>query len=303
MHITSESYVYSMSKDNSPVASVRPGEVFSMDLLDCFVGKIRSEGDKYGPEYWDTVNPATGPVFIEGALKGDVIAVHIREIALADHGIMIVYPGPGEFGDSIEETETRVIPIEDGCVVFSEKLRVPADPMIGVIGTAPEGDPIPTGKPGEHGSNMDCKIITAGSTVYLPVYTDGALLALGDIHAVMGDGEVGVTGVECNGTVKLDVAVLKGVSLPTPIVETSDLIATMASDADLDVAAHNATSKMLTLLEKHFGIPRNEAAMWMSAFADLRICQVVNPLKTCRMEAPKSALRAYCDNPTLKQLS
>ncbi len=299
MHITSENHVYAMSSEHKPVASIKPGERFTADLLDCFSGTIKCERDLYGPDHWKTVNPATGPVFIEGAEKGDILAVKVHDIRVADYGIMIVHPGSGEVGDSIRKTETRVIPIVDGQMVFSDKVRVPVNPMIGVIGTAPKGASIPTGKPGEHGSNMDCKLITAGSTVYLPVYHEGGLLAMGDIHALMGDGEVCVTGVECNGTVELEVSVLKGVTLPTPIVETDDLIATVAAHADLDIAAHNATKKMLTLLEKRFGMKRNEAAMWMSAFADLRICQVVNPLKTCRMEAPKSALTPYDANPSL----
>ena len=128
----------------------------------------------------------------------------------------------------------------------------------------------------------------------------GALLSMGDVHAVMGDGEVCVTGVECEATIELDASVLKDVSLPTPLVETNEVIATIASAPDLDGAAHKAVAKMLNLLEKRFGVKRNEAAMWMSAFADLRICQVVNPLKTCRMEAPKSVLGTHGLEPAIR---
>ena len=300
MHIPCESPIYKLSKTYQPVARVMPGDRFTVDLRDCFNCGIKSEFDKYGPQYWGTVNPATGPIYIEDAVMGDVVAVRIHNITVAETGVMVVSPGMGELRDDIRKAETRILPIRDGHVVFSESLRVRIDPMIGVIGTAPKGSPVPTGKPGEHGGNMDCKLITAGSTVYLPVFVDGGLLAMGDIHALMGDGEVCTTGVECNGTVELEVGVLKGVSLPTPIVENDALLATIASDPDLDVAAHNATRKMLTLLEKRFGLKRAEAAMLMSAFADLRICQVVNPLKTCRMEALKSALKAYSADPGLR---
>jgi len=287
MHIACESPIYKLSKSDTPLARVRAGERFAVDLRDCFNCGIKSERDKYGPQFWGTVNPATGPIYIESAVKGDILAVRIHEITVAETGVMVVSPGMGELRDLIRKAETRILPIRDGHVVFSDSLRVPINPMIGVIGTAPKGAPVPTGKPGEHGGNMDCKLITAGSTVYLPVFVDGALLSMGDLHAMMGDGEICTTGVECNGTVELEVGVLKGVSLPTPIVENDELLATIASDADLDVAAHNATRKMLTLLQRRFGLRRGDAAMWMSAFADLRICQVVNPLKTCRMEAPR----------------
>jgi len=291
MHITNESPIYALSKSDEPVAKVKPGEVYTVDTHDCFGGGIKSERDKYGPQYWGTVNPATGPIYIEGAARGDILAVHIHRISVSDTGVMIVVPKMGAVGDWIRRTETKILDIRDGCVIFGKR-RMPISPMIGVIGTAPKGSPVPCGKPGEHGGNMDCKLITAGSTLYLPVNVEGALLSMGDIHAVMGDGEVCVTGVECSGTVELETSILRNTSLPTPIVETDDVIATIASHADLDGAARNALKKMLKLLETRFGMKRNEAAMWMSAFADLRICQVVNPLKTCRMEAPKSALMA-----------
>lgn len=289
MHITNESPIYALSKSDEPIAQVKPGERFTVDLHDCFGGGIKSERDKYGPQYWGTVNPATGPIYVEGAARGDILAVHIHRISVSDTGVMIVVPKMGAVGDWIRKTETRILDIRDGCVNLGA-MNVPINPMIGVIGTAPKGAPIPCGQPGEHGGNMDCKLIGAGSTLYLPVNVEGALLSMGDIHALQGDGEVCVTGVECSGTVELETPILRNTSLPTPIVETDDVVATIASDADLDVAARGALKKMLKLLETRFGMKRNEAAMWMSAFADLRICQVVNPLKTCRMEAPKRLL-------------
>ncbi|MCX6377243.1 MAG: acetamidase/formamidase family protein [Armatimonadetes bacterium] len=291
MHITNESPIYRLSKSDKPVARVAPGERFTVDTRDCFGGGINTPRAPSGPQYWGPVTPATGPLSVEGAAKGDILAVHIHRISVSDTGVMIVAPKMGAVGDWIRRTETRILDIRDGCVIFGE-LRVPINPMIGVIGTAPKGAAVPCGKPGEHGGNMDCKLIGEGSTLYLPVNVDGALLSMGDIHAVMGDGEVCVTGVECSGTVELETSILRNTSLPTPIVETGEVIATIASHADLDAAAHNAIRKMLDLLQTRFGMKRNEAAMWMSAFADLRICQVVNPLKTCRMEAPKSALTA-----------
>ena len=289
MHITNESPIYELSKKHKPVARVKPGQVFTVDTLDCFGGGIRSERDKYGPQFWGTVNPSTGPIYFEEAAKGDILAVHIRKITVADTGVMVVSPGMGAVAKWIRAAETRILDLRDGFVHFSGR-KVPLDPMIGVIGTAPKGAPVPCGKPGEHGGNMDCKLITAGSTLCLPVNVDGALLSMGDVHALMGDGEVCTTGVECAATIELSTSILKDACVPTPLVETRDLIATIAAGEDLNEAALGATKKMLDLLRKRFGMKTGEAAMWMSAFADLRICQVVNPLKTCRVEAPKSVL-------------
>ena len=149
---------------------------------------------------------------VEGAQTGDILKVEIIRIETADKGVMIDGPGEGVLKDIIKKPSTRIFEIGDGYVRFNDRLSFPVKPMIGVIGTAPAGKGIPTGTPGPHGGNMDCKKITEGATVYLPVNTEGALLAMGDLHAVMGDGEVGVCGVETAGrvTVKVTVSPMDG---------------------------------------------------------------------------------------------
>jgi amidase len=165
--------------------------------------------------------------------------------------------------------------------------------MVGVIGTAPVEGAILNGTPGPHGGNMDCTLIAEGSTVYLPVEVPGALFGLGDLHAVMGDGEVLICGVEMAGWVRVRLDVLKGRSLPLPLVENEELVATIHSGEDLDLAAQGAIENMARLLTETVGLALNEAGMLMSAVGQLRICQVVDPLKTCRMEFPKWALERY----------
>lgn len=140
---------------------------------------------------------------------------------------------------------------------------------------------------------MDCTLVTEGSTVYLPVEVPGALLGVGDLHAVMGDGEVLICGVETAGRVRLRLEVLKGRSLPLPLVETGDVVATVHSHKDLDQAAQGAIEALARLLTEQVGLPLHEAGMLMSTVGQLRICQVVDPLKTCRMEFPKWVLERY----------
>jgi amidase len=140
---------------------------------------------------------------------------------------------------------------------------------------------------------MDCTLITEGSKVYLPVEVPGALFGLGDLHAVMGDGEVVVCGVEMAGRVTVRLNLLTGVRLPLPLVENNDLVATIHSHEDLDLAAQGAIEGMVRLLTESVGLPLNEAGMLMSTVGQLRICQVVDPSKTCRMEFPKWVLERY----------
>ena len=184
-----------------------------------------------------------------------------------------------------------ILPIRDGLLEVGAGLRLPIRPMIGVIGTAPAGgQTIPTGTPGEHGGNMDCKEITAGTSVFLPVAVDGALLALGDIHALMGDGEVCICAAEVSGTVTLATALLRE-RLPTPALRSERELAFLASAKTLDECERLVLGKAHAFLAGSLGLSANDAARFMSLVGDLAVCQVVDPLKTMRFSLPLAVLR------------
>ena len=157
--------------------------------------------------------------------------------------------------------------------------------MIGVIGTAPKTESISCGTPGMHGGNMDSKIIGIGSTIYLPVEVPGALLAMGDLHAVMGNGEGSVCGAEVPGEVTVTVEVIKGRPFCLPVVFTRDAVYTIASDVSLDSAAVTATKNMVNILVSK-GMPEDEAISLLSLSGNVQISQIVDPLKTVRFELP-----------------
>ncbi len=291
--LTAEHKFYAFSADNAPALTVEPGEEVLIEAKDCFSNQIQSEDQQFSAVDWDKVNPATGPVFLSGAEPGDILVAQVLEIRPAEQGVMTAVPGLGALGRMIAEPETRVVPIREGRAMFSERVELPLSPMVGVIGTAPGQGSIPNGTPGPHGGNMDCTLIAEGSKVYLPVEVPGALFGLGDLHAVMGDGEVLICGVEMAGWVRVRLDVLKGLDLPLPLVENEELVATIHSHQDLDQAAQGAIEAMARLLTGQVGLPLHEAGMLMSAVGQLRICQVVDPLKTCRMEFPKWVLERY----------
>lgn len=284
---------YAFSADNPPVLTVEPGEEVLIEAKDCFSNQIQSEDQQFSAVDWDKVNPATGPVFLSGAEPGDILVAHVLEIRPAEQGVMTAVPGLGALGRMIAEPETRVVPIKGKRAIFSEEVQIPLGPMIGVIGTAPREGSVLNGTPGPHGGNMDCTLIAQGSKVYLPVEVPGALFGLGDLHAVMGDGEILICGVEMAGWVRVRLDVLKGLDLPLPLVENEELVAAIHSHEDLDQAAQGAIEAMARLLTEQVGLPLHEAGMLMSAVGQLRICQVVDPLKTCRMEFPKWVLEEY----------
>ena len=291
--ISTNAKIHMMSKDNAPVAHAKSGDTVRFETLDCFGCQIKSEDQLLEKIDWSNINPATGPLFVEGAQPGDVLKVEILEIELDNHGVMIDGPSHGVTGRAVKEETTKIYPVKDGIVHFNEKLSFPVNPMIGVIGTAPAGEGIDTGTPGPHGGNMDCTRIGTGATLYLPVNVDGALLAMGDLHARMGDGEVEVCGVEIAGAVTVKVTVLKDCGLPTPFLVDKEVAAAIYSAETLDDAAVGATMAMHSFLTKELGMNAHEAGMLLSVTGDLRICQIVDPEKTCRMEIPLKIAEAY----------
>ena len=290
LKISSINKIYQMSKENIPVARVESGSEIQFKTSDCFNDQVISEEQGISKLDWEQINPATGPVYVEGAEVGDVLKVHIQEIKIANTGVMAAVPGAGLLGDLVTEPEVKILKIEDGYVHFNSKIKVPINPMIGVIGVAPAGVGIPCGTPDCHGGNMDNKKITAGTILYLPVFTEGALLAMGDLHAVMGDGEIMVSGVEVAGNIKVKVEVLKGKSTQYPILETESHYYTIASHQDLLEAVKISTIQMQKIVMDQLGLSFNESGMLLSMAGDTEIAQVVDPLLTVRFGLSKDIL-------------
>ena len=290
-NLNKDSVVYKMSSKNKEVLKIESGEEITIESYDCFKNELKSENDSLDEFNWDYVNPATGPVYRNDAKPGDILKIKIEDIEIADQSVMVLAPGEGLMGDRIKESTTKIIKIENGEAIFSDNIKVPIKPMIGVIGTAPVEEDIPTGTPGDHGANMDCKRMTAGNTLYLPVNVEGGLLALGDLHSVMGDGEVAVSGAETAGKVKLKIDVIKNKKMPLPLLESADKVITIASAKTLDQAVKDATNNMVDYLVENYDFDFEEASMLLSLIGDARICQVVDPLKTARFEIEKKYLK------------
>jgi len=292
--ISREQVIYAMSRDNPPVLTVDSGERLLFETCDCFQDQIVSENTPFEGVDWARINPATGPVFVRDAEPGDVLAVDIEQIEVGERAVMVTAPGLGILGDRFTEASIRSMAIEGGQVLMPGGFRLPLRPMIGVIGTAPAGEPVSCGTPDAHGGNMDCKLISAGHTLYLPVQVPGALLALGDLHAAMGDGEVSVCGLEVAGEVRVRLRVIKpeaGKVWPLPLLSTPSHAYTLGSAVQLDEAALLASRQMVDLLTRHGRMSEVDAVNLMSIAGNLQICQIVDPKKTCRFEMPQALLQ------------
>lgn len=271
-----EKYVYHFSPDNLPVETVEKGAVITLKTLDCFSNQIQSSEQLVTSIDFNHVNPATGPVYVNGAEAGDVLVVDIIKIQVADHGVTSTLPEIGPLIEFAGGPRTKIIPIKNGKAVFND-VEFPINPMIGVIGVAPKEGSVPCGLPGSHGGNMDCNKIVEGSRLYFPVRTNGALFQLGDLHATMGDGEICGTGIEIAGEVTVKLDLIKNSALDWPVLETGDKWYSIASDEKFETALKYAGRSMQKLVSSAYGWDETDAYLYMSIQGDFEICQGCKP--------------------------
>lgn len=288
--ISDDHYHPAFDKNTPPVARAHSGDTAVFHCRDCYNRTMHADRMAREDMHITCANPATGPLYIEEAKAGDVLKVEILEILPDTRGCMRVRPGSGAY--EIDQSLCRVFPVDPiAMTVDFEGIPIPLRPMIGVIGTAPAGEPIGTEIPGEHGGNLDIREMTAGTTLYLPVFVDGALLSMGDLHGLQGDGETVICGLEMNGTVTVRVSVLKSrPDIPTPLLDTPTHYITTAAHPSLDVCSIDAARKMHRFLMAHTVLDNPHAGMLLSLKGDLRISQIVNPAKGCMMAFPKGIL-------------
>ena len=290
MKIIENKKIFAFDSANECVAEVEDGETLIFRTHDCFDDQLSEEGSTIRSLNWDCINPATGPVYVKNALPGDVLKVEILEITLGKQGVMCALPDNGVLGSLVKEESVRRLIVENGKVHFNKKIVFDINPMIGVIGVAPENGSVNCGTPGNHGGNMDNKRITEGATLYFPVFHKGAIFSLGDVHAAMGDGEIMVSGVEIAADVKVRLSVIKSSSIETPMLENNDICGVIYSHEEIEKAVFHVVRIMNEIMQNKLELSLNDAGMLLSAVGDLKFCQVVDPERTVMMCVPKSIL-------------
>lgn len=289
IRIPATNSVLTMSPEHPARHVVESGATVIIETMDCFSNTITSQDQLFSSVGFDSVNPATGPIAIDGAEPGDTLKIEVLDIVTETVGTMTTHPDYGALPGTIVE-RTRKFEIENGQVVFNDQVRFATNPMIGVIGTAPADESVPTGVPKDHGGNLDTKKIAKGAVLFLPVNVPGANLAVGDVHAAQADGEVGVCGLEIPAEVTLRLTVIKGRPLPLPFLVTPSQAIAIASRELLADAATEATRMMRDYLVEVTELDATDALMLLSLVGDLAISQVVDPWMTARIEVPRSVL-------------
>ncbi|MFB6093656.1 MAG: acetamidase/formamidase family protein [Halanaeroarchaeum sp.] len=288
-----DGHVFEFQPDLEPVYAAADGESLTIETMDSLGGAIQTDEDRLDaiPE---EVNAATGPIAVENARPGDVLRVEIEDVRVTeDRGRVVTTPDFGLLQDdeSIEHPFTKITPVEGDAVTF-EDLSVAIEPVVGTIGVAPASASYSTLTPHDHGGNLDTTDVTAGTTVYFPVFQEGAMLAMGDAKAAMADGEMCGTGAEIATAVDLTVEVVEdpGVAVERPLLDTGDAWKTIASAETMETAAKRANRDAVTLIEHATDLSRTEAYAFASLVGGLEISQVVDPLVTVRNAVPAEYL-------------
>lgn len=293
VNVSRDQHVWSFSSAAQPVVVVDPGTILDIETWDCFTGQVTTEADTLATLDLSRVNSATGPIGVRGAEPGDSLSVTLLEVRPGRRGAAMCIPEWGQLIDQVKSPTTRIFEVEGGVVRMNDTVSFPVRPMLGVIGVSPQAGDVSTFYADRHGGNMDDHVHGPGATVHLPVFQPGAQLAVGDMHAAMGDGEISGTGVEIEGTARIRVEVLKATSARWPVTETADAFYTHGTSAsDIDEALKNACEEAARLLVDQWGFSPEDAFMFLSVAGDLGLAQYCHPSPgsvIARMRVPKIA--------------
>ena len=285
------------SKLIPPVLTVPSGAVIKAETSEASDGQLHAKAGlddliniDFGP-----IHPLTGPVYVEEAEVGDILAVDVLKIELHDYGWQAIVAGFGFLTDRFPDPKLKVHAIDKvrKTMQFSDKVTIPLMPFAGVMGVAPDTEEmLSTIPPRENGGNMDDPSIVEGTTVYFPVLVKGGLFSIGDTHAVQGLGEVCGTALEAPMTITYRLRVLKDKpAIKEPQYETDQYYAVTGFGDTIDKATKKAVNFMIDHLVANYDISDEDAYMLCSLVGDLKIAEVVDvPNMLVTMHFPKSIL-------------
>ena len=279
LRIAREHYTYSFDKDVPAIAEIESGDRLTLETHDSSTGRIKRREDL---DYYLSVrkthesNPACGPVTVRGAMPGDGLNVRIERIALVAPGILRFTPGSGILADAAESPAIIMVDVQGNTLVMDNGIRLPARPMVGVVGTALPDRVVFTADPDINGSNMDCNSIKEGTVVHLPVWVPGAQFGLGDVHAAMGDAESSGGAIEISSDVTVQIDVVKDAGWEKVWWETDESWITYGHGETLEIATRESVADMSALLSRELHVPYHEGFMLISAYGDVRIGQAAN---------------------------
>jgi acetamidase/formamidase len=309
---------YAFDWEDQPLLKVKVGESFLVETWDASTGYFKSAQDRADPKlrpgfdrYPPHANPIAGPIWLEGAERGDTLVITIEEIEVDEYSWVAIGPKRGPLGESTRWPElsadytTKIFrhtpgpsgTTRDGTLHFNDKLSWPITPFIGTIGVAPDREVTTSlDGQGDWGGNLDVRDVCPGHRIYLPINHEGGRLYLGDVHASQGDTEYTGTAAETRATVRLKLDLVKKKRVPWMRIDKPQSIVSVFADRPLESAVHAATINLMDWLITEYGFTPTDAYCLVSTCPDFRInvyqmCKIAKLSNVAGAEIPKKYLR------------
>jgi len=288
-HLSRDQYTTTLDRSVPPKIVVDSGEEVEVQTWDAFMGVWDVGGTR------DIVGPMAGPIAVRGAMPGDALRVDLLEITPIDlaPGRSALHNTSSTHGFLRQEFRRHnpiVLEIKDGEILFPGGIRIALNPSVGFIATTYTEPQKTTSDSGPYGGDIDMKELTAGSTIWLPVFVPDALLCLGDVHAAVGDGCVGGTAAECSAKVRFKVSVEKGSRLQRPRVLTPEHVVTVCYGEDVGEAMKQSVRDMVQYLADEKGMDPYTAYALLSLAGDVRISRTFRPISPVKMMLSRRVL-------------
>jgi acetamidase/formamidase len=305
-HLLSEAvqgkYHYVYGPYAEPVLRVEPGDVVVAETQDAFEGKLVRETDSPSALLqMPFLNPQCGPIAVEGAEKGDVIAVHIHSIKprgeqpigttalITEFGGLVGTGQTAILNDPLAERVKKLNVTEDG-ITFNSKITIPYEPFIGTLGVSPEIEAVSSLQPDYWGGNMDVPDVAPGAVVYFPVHRKDGYVYLGDCHAAQGDGELCGVAIEMPSVTTIQIDLIKNERIGWPRLENEQFIMALGSARPMEDAARIAYRELIEWMVKDYGWDRLEAYFFLTQAGRVRLGNMVDPKYTLGASVLKSYL-------------
>jgi amidase len=279
--LSRDHHIYVLDPAAPPAIRIESGEEIMVETWDAFEG-LRDPAladDKL------LKGPASGPIYVEGAEPGDALKVEFLSIVpkAAEGAAHMVRPGRGFLAADFTDGHCTNIALEGSDAVLPNGLRLPMRPSMGFVATTPDYQQSTASDSGPYGGDIDMQELVAGSILYLPVFVPGGMLALGDCHAVVGDGAVGGTGAECASDTGIRVTVEKGRALSGPRALTPEHFVVLCYGQELGPAMREAVRQMVDVLVQEKGMEPYEAYSLLSLAGDIRVSRTFREISSVKM--------------------